>query len=151
MWVLFFVGGLGGVGVCGVVVDDVECVLGALLGVEYGAGEDFGGFGEVVQGVDVDGVGGCWRGFRGLRDEFAVGGDDLFHGFGLGFSGSSLEVEGRGGCEDDGGDGRERGGVVVCFHFEHLVAEAFDEHFDVSLCGGVVCEDFDCLAGLHVV
>ena len=79
---------LGYVLVFGVLVDDVECVLGALLCVEYGAGEDFGGFGEVFEGVD----GGGWWGFRGLGDEVAVGGDDLVDGFGLGCSGSSWEV-----------------------------------------------------------
>ncbi len=40
---------LGFVLVFGVLVDDVECVLSALLGVEYGAGEDLGGSGEVIQ------------------------------------------------------------------------------------------------------
>jgi hypothetical protein len=34
------------------------CVV---VGVEYGTGEDLGGFGEVFEGVDVDGVcGGGW-------------------------------------------------------------------------------------------
>ncbi len=28
---------------------------------------------------------------------------------------------------------------VVCFDFEYLVAEAFDESFDVFFCCGVVC------------
>ena len=59
-------------GVCGVVVDDVECVLCVVVGVEYGSGEDLGGFGEVLEGVDFYGVcGGGW-GLRGLGDEVAV-------------------------------------------------------------------------------
>ena len=41
--------------------------------------------------------------------------------------------------------------VVVCGDLEYLVAEAFDEAFDVFFCCRVVCEDFDCLAWLHVV
>ncbi len=40
---------------------------------------------------------------------------------------------------------------VVCLDFEYLVAEAFDESFDVFFCCGVVCEDLDGLAGLHGV
>jgi len=44
---------LGYVLVFGVFVYDVECVLSALLGVEYGAGEDLGGFGGFFRFVDV--------------------------------------------------------------------------------------------------
>ena len=78
------VGGFGCVGVCGVGVDDVECVVGVVVGVEYGSGEDLGGLGEVFQGVDLDGVLGLGWGFGGLRDELPVGGHDLLDGFGFG-------------------------------------------------------------------
>ena len=49
-WLFGGVLGVGwcGVGVCGVLVDDVDCVLCVVVGVEYGSGEDLGGFGEVV-------------------------------------------------------------------------------------------------------
>jgi len=94
--------GLGCVGVFGVVVYDVECVLCVVVGVEYGSGEDFGGFGEVLEGVDFDGVGGGWWGFCGLGDEVAVWCHGLLDGFGFGCAGSLLEVEGGGGGEYDG-------------------------------------------------
>ena len=42
-------------------------------------------------------------------------------------------------------------GLVVCFGFEYLVAEAFDESLDVFFCCGVVCGYFYGLAGLHLV
>jgi len=40
---------------------------------------------------------------------------------------------------------------VVCCGFEYLVAESFDESFDVFFCCGVVCGYLDGLAVLHGV
>ncbi len=48
-------------GVFGVVVDDVDCVLCVVVGVGYATGEDLGGIGWVFEGVDFYGVcGGGW-------------------------------------------------------------------------------------------